>query len=126
MLTITQTLIVPAVISLILFLASTYVFIPLWRRYQARYSQYLPLETISNHTSSFRSRVQDAMGRWLVPSQWRFRLGERLGQADDASDAGFSSDGEELDDVLDDERRRALSLDPRGDRIDSIRRLSRE
>ncbi|KAI2629067.1 hypothetical protein GGS26DRAFT_112007 [Hypomontagnella submonticulosa] len=123
-----KTLIIPAVISLILFLLSTYVLVPLWRHYRARYSQYLPLDTISNHTSSLRGRVQDAIGRWIVPSRWRFSARDRMVVgADDASDLGFSSEeGEELDEVGDD-RRHALSLDTHNlERSDSMGRLSRE
>jgi hypothetical protein len=124
-----QTLIIPAVISLILFLVSSYLLVPLWRQYRNRYSQYLPLDTLSNRTSSLRSRVQDAMARFILPSQWRTRLHDRLDMAGDtASDLGFDSDdGEELDEV-DEDRRHALSLDTtgRGRETDSLRRLSRE
>ncbi|KAH8652166.1 hypothetical protein BX600DRAFT_89212 [Xylariales sp. PMI_506] len=124
-LSVIKTLIIPAVISLILFVLSTYVLIPFWRHYRSRYSQYLPLDSISNHTSSFRSRVQSAIANRLIPSRWRMSIRERLVQADD--DTGFDSDdGEELEDV-DEERRHALSLDTAG-RIetDSMRRLSRD
>ncbi|KAI2615897.1 hypothetical protein GGR54DRAFT_254213 [Hypoxylon sp. NC1633] len=124
-----KTLIIPAVISLILFLVSTYVLVPLWQHYRARYSQYLPLDTISNHTSSIRGRVQDAIAQWIVPSRWRFNVRDRVVVgADDASDIGFSSEeGEELDEVDDDDRRHALSLDTHNlERSDSSRRLSRE
>lgn len=64
-----------------------------------------------------------------MPSQWRLGIRDRLVQADDESDAGFESDGEELEDVLDNlgaDRRHALSLDANVDHTDSIRRLSRE
>ncbi|KAI5867276.1 hypothetical protein GGS23DRAFT_168627 [Durotheca rogersii] len=129
-LSVAKTIIVPAVISLILFVLSTYVLVPLWQRYRGRYSQYLPLESISNHTSTLRGRIQNTMTRWLVPSRWRRRrnVGDRLVVgADEASDLGLSSeDGEELDEV-DDERRHALSLDTRNaERIDSAGRLSRD
>ncbi|KAI1084137.1 hypothetical protein F5B20DRAFT_576281 [Whalleya microplaca] len=127
-LSVIKTLVIPAVISLLLFLISTYVLIPLWRRYRARYSQYLPLDSISNHTSSIRGRVQDALARWMVPSRWRIGGRDRVViGADDTSDLGFSSeDGEELDDV-DDDRRHALSLDTHTiEHTDTIRRLSRE
>ncbi|KAK7967857.1 uncharacterized protein PG986_002134 [Apiospora aurea] len=106
-----KTLVIPAVISLLLFVVMSYVLVPLWRQYRSRYSHYLPLDTISNHTS----------GAWGIR--------DRLVQADDASDAGFESDGEELEDVLDnlsDDRRHALSLDANVDHTDSIRRLSRD
>ncbi|KAI1414607.1 hypothetical protein F5Y13DRAFT_158921 [Hypoxylon sp. FL1857] len=126
-LSVVKTLIIPAVISLILFLLSTYVLVPLWRHYRTRYSQYLPLDTISTHTSSIRGRIQDAMARWLLPSRWRFSLHERLVVGDDASDLGFSSEeGEELDEVHDDPRH-ALSLDTHNlEHTDSMRRLSRD
>ncbi|KAI1391451.1 uncharacterized protein F4822DRAFT_186251 [Hypoxylon trugodes] len=126
-LSVVKTLIIPAVISLLLFLLSTYVLYPLWHHYRTRYSQYLPLDTISNHTSSLRSRAQDAMARYLIPSRWRFNARERVMSGDDASDLGFSSEeGEELDDV-DDDRRYGLSLDTHNpERTDSMRRLSRE
>ncbi|KAI1103256.1 hypothetical protein F4804DRAFT_235322 [Jackrogersella minutella] len=122
-----KTLIIPAVISLILFLLSNYVLVPLWRHYRARYSQYLPLDTISNHTSTLRGRIQDTLARWLVPSTWRFTTRDRVVIGDNESDIGFSSEeGEELDDV-DDDRRHALSLDTHNpDGADSLRRLSRD
>ncbi|ORY71302.1 uncharacterized protein BCR38DRAFT_453880 [Pseudomassariella vexata] len=126
-LSVVKTLIVPALISLILFLVSTYILIPLWRQYRSRYSHYLPLETISDRTSSLRSRVQDAIARWIVPSQWRMGMRERLVIADGDSDVGFSSDeGEELDVVVGEDRRRALSLDTRTEQTDSMMRLSRD
>ncbi|CAJ2507413.1 Uu.00g085990.m01.CDS01 [Anthostomella pinea] len=124
-LSVVKTLIIPAVISLILFLVSTFVLVPLWRRYRSRYSQYLPLESISNRTSSVRARVQDAMARWLIPSRWR--VGDRLVIGGDTeSDQGYSSeDGEELDDVIGDHHD-ALSPDTRNQQTDSMRRLSRD
>jgi hypothetical protein len=123
-----QTLIVPAVISLLLFLVSTYVALPLWRRYRQRYSQYLPVDRLSDQTSGFRHRVQSAMAGWLVPSAWRRGLHDRLVVVADAdSDDGFESDeGEELEDV-------PISVDRRRDieagvpnRPEDSRRLSRE
>ncbi|KAI1337504.1 hypothetical protein F5Y15DRAFT_156132 [Xylariaceae sp. FL0016] len=126
-LSVVKTLIIPAVISLILFLISTYVLIPLWRHSRNRYGQYLPLETISNQTTSLRVRVQDAIARWLVPSQWRMSLHDRLVIGGDGeSDIGYSSEeGEELGDV-DEDRRHALSLDTHNQHTDSMRRLSRD
>lgn len=122
-----KTLIVPAVISLILFITCSYILVPLWRQYQERYSQYLPLESISNHTTSFRVRAQNAIAKWLIPARWRRGIHERLVAAG-GSDGGFDSDdGEELEDV-EEERRHALSLDTSGraDHTDSNRRLSRD
>ncbi|KAH7033424.1 uncharacterized protein B0I36DRAFT_321391 [Microdochium trichocladiopsis] len=134
-----KALIVPAVIALILFLLTTYVALPLWRHYQLRYSQYIPVNTISDRTSSARIRVQAFMARWLVPSNWRRTRVERGGNADDDDDDGLSedldflsADGEELGRVYagaDDTaaRRHALSLDAQYvNRVDSTSRLSRD
>ena len=129
---------IPAVISLILFLVSTYALIPLWRRYRARYSQYIPLDRISDHTSTIRGRVQDTLARWIMPAGWRWQFMPRdrlvvaaggaggSGDLDLSSDAGFSSDGEELEIVPAAPHRHAFSLDARGEPPDTTRRLSRE
>ena len=84
---------VPAVIALILFIVTSYVLLPLWRHYQLRYSQYIPVHTISDRTSSVRVRMQALMARWLVPSNWRRTRVERGGNEDDD---GLSDDGEFL------------------------------
>ncbi|KAH8887486.1 hypothetical protein GQ53DRAFT_296891 [Thozetella sp. PMI_491] len=120
-----KTLIVPALISLILFLGTTYVIFPLWQRYRNRYSQYLPLESISNQTSSLRARIQNGIGNMLVPSSWRQRLHDRLVVGGEtASDAGYDSEeGEELGDV---DGARSRDLGSRDNGIDSNRRLSRD
>jgi hypothetical protein len=118
-----QTLIAPAIISLILFLLSTYVLYPLWQHYRNRYSNYLPLETISNRTSSLRVRVQDAIAKFLTPSLWRRSVTDTLVVAESGSDAGFDSDdGEELGAV----HHQSGVLGDSRSTVDSIRRLSRE
>ena len=120
-----QTLVVPALIALIGYLILTFLVVPVWQRYRSRYSQYLPLETITNQTSSLRHRIQNAIGSFLVPSGWRQRLQDRLVVgADTGSEGGYDSDvGEELGDIDDD--RRPESMDRSGE-ADSTRRLSRE
>ncbi|KAI0874581.1 hypothetical protein GGS24DRAFT_500653 [Hypoxylon argillaceum] len=128
MLSVIKTLLVPALISLVLFLLSTYVILPVWRYYRNRYSQYLPLDTISTQTTSLRIRIQDAIARWISSSsRWRLRARDRGTVADDnESDLGFSSEeGEELNEV-DEDRRHALSLDTHHQHTDSDRRLSRD
>ncbi|KAI0020279.1 hypothetical protein F4780DRAFT_779633 [Xylariomycetidae sp. FL0641] len=98
-LSVVKTLIVPALISLILFLVSTFVLLPIWRRYRNRYSQYLPLDSISDRTHSLRARVQDGIAQWLVPSRWRIGGGSVVVGGETDSDLGYSSEeGEELDD----------------------------
>jgi hypothetical protein len=120
-------LIIPAIISLILYLVVSYIIVPVWKRYRARYSQYLPLESISTQTTSFRQRVQGAFARYLLPSSLRSGLGhDRYAvSAQDVPGSDFDEEeGEELFDV-DDNRREALSLDARRGAIDD-RRLSRD
>lgn len=117
-------------ISLLLYLLVSYLIVPLWRRHRARYSNYLPLDRISTHTTSARQRFQTALAsaaaRWLLPSNWRREYAQE--QAAAAGDGDFDEeDGEELYTVEDIEsnRREALSLDMhRGNDIG--RRLSRE
>lgn len=120
LLTILQTLIVPAIIALLVFLLLTYLVIPVWQHYRTRYSHYLPVESLSNHTSSLRERIQGAMARMVVPSTWRQRLQERLVVADHEDIEINSEEGEELADVVTD------SLRQRTDHPDHTRRLSRE
>ncbi|KAH8163100.1 hypothetical protein CIB48_g5148 [Xylaria polymorpha] len=122
-----KTLLIPALISLVLFLVLTYLVLPLWRHYRNRYSQYLPLDTISTQTTSLRIRMQDALARWISStSRWRLRNGDRVVVADDESDVGFGSEeGEELNEV-DEDRRHALSLDTHHQHADNNRRLSRD
>ncbi|KAI0100057.1 hypothetical protein GGR51DRAFT_564469 [Nemania sp. FL0031] len=127
MLSVIKTLLVPALISLVLFLASTYLILPLWRYYRNRYSQYLPLDTISTQTASLRIRMQDAIARWISSSsRWRLRGRDRVVADDNESDVGFSSEeGEELAEMGEDGRH-ALSLDTHHQHSDSSRRLSRD
>ena len=118
-----KTLIVPALISLILFLVSSYVLYPLWQRYRSRYSNYLPLETITNQTLSLRARFQNGIANLLAPSSWRRSAQDRLVVAESGSEVGYDSDdGEELGEVDESTRRHGS----RQGSIDSTPRLSRE
>ena len=108
---------------------STYVLLPLYRRYRQRYSQYLPIDRISDRisdrTSGFRYRVQTAIASMMMPSMWRRN---RVVIAEANSEDGFESEeGEELGDVGDDwDRDRELPTEPGHERPDLERRLSRE
>ncbi|RWA04949.1 hypothetical protein EKO27_g10157 [Xylaria grammica] len=123
-----KTLLIPAIISLVLFLLLTYLVVPLWRYYRNRYGQYLPLDSISTQTTSLRVRTQDAILRWISSlSRWRSRGRDRVDMADDESDAGFGSEeGEELNNIVGEDPRHALSLDTSHIHADSNRRLSRD
>lgn len=122
-----QTLIIPALISLILYLLLTYLALPLWTRYRTRYS-YIPvplapsLDSISSRTSSLRARIQSLAGRFLVPSAWRRRT-DVVSAEEDEEGLDFE-EGEELGQVMGGDGGR----DGRGGRggADDVRRLSRE
>ncbi|TVY50930.1 hypothetical protein LCER1_G008960 [Lachnellula cervina] len=123
-----DTLVIPAIISLILYLLISYLIVPAWKRYRNRYSQYLPLDAISTRTTSFRQRIQGSLTRALLPTSWREQFGRGRPSVNgfDGSGSDFDEDeGEELYDV-DDNRRQALSLDARRARDDVGRRLSRD
>ncbi|CAP73142.1 uncharacterized protein PODANS_2_5550 [Podospora anserina S mat+] len=115
-----QTLVVPAIISLILFLLSTFVLYPLWQRYRNRYSQYLPIDTLSEQTSSLRARITGGLSSLIFTSRWSTGFADRLVVGGRPS--FDSEDGEELEDV-DESTGRGGNI---GDSIDSSRRLSRE
>ncbi|KAL4801704.1 hypothetical protein BDV18DRAFT_72138 [Aspergillus unguis] len=66
-----KTLLIPAVISLVLYVLISFLIVPFFRRYHQRYSQYLPLETITARTSSLWERMLDAIMRRFLPSTWR-------------------------------------------------------
>ncbi len=115
-----QTLLVPAVTSLIIFLFLTYALLPTWRRYRNRYSQYMPLDGFSDRTSSLRTRITDRLSRLRLP--WRR---DREVVSATGGTVHDLSDGEELGDVDEHLVRRIEALSqPR--RPDNTRRLSRE
>lgn len=126
----TQTLLVPAVISLIIFLFLTFVLVPVWRRYRNRYSQYLPLDSISDRTSSFRHRI---LGRFSSLNPLAHFVSGRQqvvfasgGAGTGAESGADDEDGEELGDV-DEATWRAIERHvPSVHTPDSTRRLSRE
>ncbi|KAA8643210.1 uncharacterized protein ATNIH1004_009972 [Aspergillus tanneri] len=120
-----KTITIPAVISLGLYLLLSFLIVPFFRRYHQRYSQYLPLHTISAHTLSLRDRIADAMMRFFLPASWRRRQQAPL---DDHNDnisileeegelmVGMDMDPERREAL---ERRRSTAAEPEG-------RLSRE
>ncbi|EGO60471.1 hypothetical protein NEUTE1DRAFT_119643 [Neurospora tetrasperma FGSC 2508] len=121
-----KTLIVPAIIALILYLVLTFAVIPIWQRHRNRYSQYLPLETITDGASSLRARLTDRITTWFITSAWRARLQDRIDVADNRPSTDFDSDdGEELNEV-DEALRRALERREQPTIDDSNRRLSRD
>ncbi|EME47408.1 hypothetical protein DOTSEDRAFT_124808, partial [Dothistroma septosporum NZE10] len=58
---------IPAIVAAALYGIGAFVIMPLIRQHRNRYSQYLPLESISQHTNSFRDRLATAVTRLVVP-----------------------------------------------------------
>jgi len=117
-----KTLLLPALISLATYLLLFFAIIPFIRRYRQRYAQYLPLHTISVHTSSLRERASDALMHLILPSSWRRRLVE--GQDDSSS--VFGEEGEGMVGFETDPSRREALDRRRSSVIETEGRLSRE
>jgi hypothetical protein len=107
-----------------LYAALSYAIIPLYRQHRQRYAQYLPLETISLHTSSIRSRVSQAIVGFLLPSRWL----SRRPPADGLDGDGSLFDEEEGEGLVgfDVGARRRERLGTVYDNEHSDRRLSRD
>ncbi|PGH10758.1 hypothetical protein AJ80_07408 [Polytolypa hystricis UAMH7299] len=119
-----KTLLIPAVISLAVYLILSYAIIPFIRHSRQRYAQYLPLHTISAHTSTLRERVSDALMNFVLPSAWRRR---QVVEVQDDDDSVFDAEqGEGMVGFdIDASRREALDRQ-RGLIIDTDTRLSRD
>ncbi|POR38727.1 Uncharacterized protein TPAR_01077, partial [Tolypocladium paradoxum] len=113
-----KTLFVPAVVSLLIFLVLTFVLVPVWRRNRNRYSQYLPINSISDRTSSLRHRI---VGRFAGLNT----LATFLSARQVVFAHGAADDGEELGDV-DEETWRAIESHVPSAQLDSSRRLSQD
>lgn len=124
-----QTIFVPALISLILYVAFTYAIIPFYRQHRQRYSHYLPLNAISTRTSSFRERASDALMNFLLPTSWRREPRAFNGRyPGDDSDDGLFDDAEGEGMVgfdIDESRRQAIQRTGSGG-PEEDRRLSRD
>ncbi|KAH6893205.1 hypothetical protein B0T10DRAFT_559204 [Thelonectria olida] len=123
-----KTLIVPAVISLLIFVLLTYILIPAWRHYRNRYSQYLPLDSLSTQTTTLRQRIAARLTSIPFPVRWRPE-GSLVFASRASSDAGLDDDddldGEELGHVHEDTWR-VMDREAQGGRADNTRRLSRD
>ncbi|EQL01679.1 hypothetical protein G6O67_003029 [Ophiocordyceps sinensis] len=121
-LSLAKTLVVPAVISLVIFLILTFVLVPIWRRYRNRYAQYLPLDSISERTSSLRHRI---MGRFAGFGPFATFIGDRNVFAPNSALDDEADDGEELDEV-DEDVWRAIERHVPAVQSDNTQRLSRD
>ncbi|KAJ5518374.1 hypothetical protein N7453_000796 [Penicillium expansum] len=118
-----QTILIPAAIALSIYIIASCVIIPFFRRYHQRYSQYLPLHSISAHTLSLRDRIADKLMHFFLPSQWRW--GAHI--ADHDTESIDDEEGEILVGMdMDSVRRGALEQRRRDDLADTQSRLSRD
>ncbi|KAK5109211.1 hypothetical protein LTR62_007193 [Meristemomyces frigidus] len=95
-----KALFAPALIAAALYGTLVYIILPLHRRHRERYSQYLPLNTLSTSTTTFRQRLWDGVVRLLLPRSLRWRR--------EATDARYQA--EEVDEqwVLGEEEGEAM------------------
>ncbi|KAF7550469.1 hypothetical protein G7046_g8012 [Stylonectria norvegica] len=119
-----KTLIAPALVSLLIFIIITYVLLPIWRRYRSRYSQYLPLDSLSTQTASWRQRITARLVS-LLPLPGSSDRNAVFSGGSILSDDDDSDDGEELGDVHD-ESWRVIRRSNDAVHPDAQRRLSRE
>ncbi|CRG88766.1 hypothetical protein PISL3812_05800 [Talaromyces islandicus] len=121
-----KTLVIPALISLSIYLLFGFLIIPFFRRYHQRYAQYLPLNRISAHTLTLRERVADALMHFFLPSSWGLR---RRGMEDmeDNHDAIsiYEEEGEHMTAMNVDAARRE-ALETRRSTSEAQVRLSRD
>ncbi|KAK4869667.1 hypothetical protein LT330_006049 [Penicillium expansum] len=118
-----HTILIPAAIALSIYIIASCVIIPFFRRYHQRYSQYLPLHSISAHTLSLRDRIADKLMHFFLPSQWRW--GAHI--ADHDTESIDDEEGEILVGMdMDSVRRGALEQRRRDDLADTQSRLSRD
>lgn len=118
-----QTILIPAAIALSIYILASCVIIPFFRRYHQRYSQYLPLHSISAHTLSLRDRIADKVMHFFLPSRWRW--GAHV--ADHDTESIGDEEGEVLVGMdMDSVRRGTLQQQRRDNRADTQSRLSRD
>ncbi|KIV85692.1 hypothetical protein PV11_01358 [Exophiala sideris] len=121
--TFSRTVLLPMVISAVLYLVIFHALLPLYRRHHARYSQYLPLQStsLSSHLpealrpASLRERLGTLFLRLFLPSTWAFR--NRFNRRDSV----ISAEGE-LFDVESGEAMVGFDVQERGRRRDGMER----
>ncbi|KAF2471213.1 uncharacterized protein BDR25DRAFT_303307 [Lindgomyces ingoldianus] len=129
-----KTIFIPLFLAALLYLFLAHLFVPFVRRYRSRYSQYLPMpasfEGMSTTTSSWRTRVSDALFNLFVPSSWTLRhrsVVDGSGGEHNEDELFDDEEGEGMVgfDPIDEHRREALEQ-RRSMMGEEDRRLSRE
>lgn len=133
-----QTILIPLVVSALIYALLTYAILPLIRRHRHRYNQYIPMPTtlsnVSTHTSSIRRHLPSALSNlFLIPTSWPFRRrhvvdgsgGEHV-HDDDDDELFDEEEGEGMVGFDIDDRRREALEQRRSMMGEEDRRLSRE
>ena len=88
-----QTGLIPASIAVAIYLVVCYVVLPYIKQHRHRYDRYLPFDSLSARTASFRDRVPS----WMTPPSWlhspQHRAGGVLDMFDD-DDSNLLGDDE--------------------------------
>lgn len=113
-------ILLPAAVAGVLYIALFFVAVPLWQRFHGRCSRYLPqhirLPTFSLDISAVRERLHAAATRLILPSRWR--------QDYEAAQQPARAEREFM--ALDDEGGELYELDPSVQREADGAQLSRE
>lgn len=85
----------PAIIAVVLYALLAYAIVPLVKRHRERYSQYVPLDSISRGTHNLRDRISSTITAWVVP-QRHLVFDAANSQRGSGSDDDFVFDGDQL------------------------------
>lgn len=125
----TKTFFLPAFIAFAFYIFLTYAALPLYRQHRQRYAQYLPLNEITQTTSSIWGRIYDGVLNRLPPSWTRFSFTpshyDHSTTNEDEGDLFDDEEGESLVGFNIDDSRRAAAMRDNGG-LDTERRLSRD
>ncbi|OJJ43739.1 hypothetical protein ASPZODRAFT_135758 [Penicilliopsis zonata CBS 506.65] len=119
-----KTILVPAFISLSIYLLFSFLIIPFFRRYHQRYAQYLPLDAISAHSRSLRDRISDRVMRFFLPSSWQSQSHLDIDRTDNISI--YDEEGEIMVGMDMDRARREALERRRSTAAETESRLSRD
>lgn len=125
-----QSIVIPALLALLLYVLTSFVVLPLWRRHRARYAQYLPVQNLdfdqfSSSTRSLRARIKDALISFLLP--FRRDVGPFLAAQHRSGDPSTLHDFDTADEYLEeDESPVGLPGDTLGSQLSQVMAARRE
>jgi hypothetical protein len=120
-----QTILIPLFFAAILYVLLALIVLPFVRRHRSRYSQYLPMPAgVPDFSSSWRTKVSDALYNLFAPSSWGRQRRVVDGSAEDELFDDEEGEGMVGFDPIDERRREAL--EQRRSIMEEERRLGRE